>query len=87
MPNMHVDNDCQRFIRQGRARREGDQGNSGTQIVNETESDSEKGGCLAFNKLMCMLPTLDRELAAVLSKKLSEQFNFEFTDLSDAWNN
>lgn len=37
---------------------------------------------------MCMLPTLDRELAAVLSiKKLSEQFNFEFTDLSGKWNN
>lgn len=32
---------------------------------------------------MCMLPTLDRQLAVVLSKKLPEQFNFVFIDLSD----
>ena len=32
---------------------------------------------------MCMIPKLDRELAVVLSKKLSEQFNFVFIDLSD----
>jgi hypothetical protein len=30
-----------------------------------------------------MLPTLDRELAVVLSRKLSEQFNYVFIDLND----
>ena len=47
------------------------------------QSESEKDACLTFNKLMCMIPKLDRELAVVLSKKLSEQFNFVFIDLSD----
>ena len=66
-----------------RARQEQDQDNSGTESENETESESEKDACLTFNKLMCMIPKLDRELAVVLSKKLSEQFNFVFIDLSD----
>ena len=55
------------------ARREEDQDNSGTKSTNEMESDTEKDGCFPLTKLMCMLPTLDRELAVVLSKKLSEQ--------------
>ena len=32
---------------------------------------------------MCTLPTLDRESAVVLSKKLPEQFNFLFIDIND----
>ena len=33
---------------------------------------------------MCTLPTLDRELTVVLSKKLLEQFNFFFLiDIND----
>lgn len=78
---------CQSSIQRGRpskrARREEDQDNSGTESANERESDTEKDGCLVFNKLMCMLSTLDRELAVVLSRKLSEQFNFVFMDLND----
>ena len=78
---------CQRSIQLGRpskrARREEDQDNSGTESANETESETGKDGCLAFNKLLCMLPKLDRELAVVSSKKLSEQFNFVFIDLHD----
>jgi len=78
---------CQSSIQGGRpfkmARREEDQDNSGTESANEMESHNEKDGCFAFTKLMCMLPTLDRELAVVLSKKLSEQFNFVYIDLND----
>ena len=78
---------CQSFTQRGRpskrARLEEDQVNSSTESANETESDTEKDGCLAFSKLMCMLPTLDRELAVALSEKLSEQFNFLFIDLDD----
>ena len=76
---------CQSSTQRGRpskrGRREEDQDNRGTESANETESDTEKDSCLTFSKLMCMLPTLDRELAVVLSKKLSEQFNFFFNDI------
>lgn len=56
---------------------------SGTESAHESESDTEKDGCLTFNELLDMLPKLDRELAVILSKKLCDQFNFAFIDLND----
>ena len=47
----------------------------------ESESESEKDGCLTL--LMDMLPTLDKELALTLSCKLTEYFNFLFVDLDN----
>ena len=54
---------------------------SDTKSGKESESESEKDGCLTFNQLMDMLPKLDKELALTLSSKLTEYFNFVFVDL------
>ena len=49
----------------------------------ESESESEKDGCLTFKQLMDMLPKFDKELALTLSCKLTEHFNFVFVDLDN----
>ena len=51
--------------------------------MKESESESEKYGCLTFNQLMDMLPKLDKKLAIALSCKLIEYFNFVFVDLDN----
>ena len=56
---------------------------SDTESGEESESNREKDGCLAFNQLMEMLPKLDKELAVALSHKLAENFNFVFFDLDN----
>ena len=61
-----------------RARQESD-----TESGRESESEREKDGCLAFNQLLDMLPTLDKDLAVSLSCKLAEHFNFAFCDLDN----
>ena len=56
--------------------------------MKESESESEKDGCLTFNQLMDMLPKLDKELAVTLSCKYIEYieyFNFVFVDLDNIY--
>ena len=56
---------------------------SDTESGKESESKSEKDGCVTFNQLVDMLPKLDKELALTLSCKLTEYFNFVFVDLDN----